>query len=191
MDQVGKDKGALESHFSGVVVAKLSGDMVSVLAFTYGMAGRQEQMRVPGGGGRFGENPKETATRELRDEVSEETAPFDLKEGHLSEVFRRSIPGDPRQGGGTHHKIFYAVDADELVCTFRRKSITEPDGVKLGQPSWHEAGALARKMFEDGTPKYHILAVLKVIETIASADEKVAGRYAGLLADYREFMNRA
>ena len=176
-----------ESHFSGVVVAKLNGDMISILALIYSMKGRLGQLRIPGGSKRYGEVPLDTAIRELRDEIAEEGEPFVLPTDCLHEVHRKSVPGDVKQGGGIHHKVFYVVSGENLVCTLRKQEIYEPDGVLLGSPSWHEATALVQRMFGDGSPVQHIIAVLKVIKIISS-DAQVAKRYGGFIAAHDRFI---
>lgn len=194
-----------ETHFSGGLVLKLSGEeMVSVLAFTYKMPdSTQTQIRVPGGSGisleveRDGEEkvtvyetPVQTLIREVQFEVSEEGRSFSLPRECAHELYRKTVPGDPRKGGGIHHKVFFAITDSDLVCTPRRASIYEPDGVLLGPPSWHEAEGLVRAMFSDRTPKYHPIAVLKLIEILAEMYPLVSRRYGKFLRGNEEFMRK-
>lgn len=179
-----------ETHFSGGLVFKLSGEeMLSILAFTYKMPdSRQIQMRLPGGTSRPGERPFDTLTRELQDEISDESKPFSLLSGNAHELYKKTVPGDPKKGGGIHHKIFFAILDSDLSCSLRRGSMYEPDGVLLGPPSLHEAESLVDSMFYDRTPKTHPVAVLKLIETLAEMYPLVSMRYRNLLSGNEPFM---
>lgn len=180
-----------ESHFSGGVVWKLSGDLISILGFNYQMPlSSHVTRRLPGGSGRHGETPFDTVARELRDELSEEDKQFSLATEAAREIYRKTVPGDPKKGGGFHHKVFFAIEESDLVCTLRRVSIHERDGVLLGSPALYEAEGLVKSMFEDRTPRYHPMAVLTLLKALAEISPAVAGRYGTFLASNEEFMRR-
>lgn len=181
-----------ESHWAGATIFRQSVAMsggIDILVIPYQeldstrKVHKDVQTRLSGGGNRHGESYAETLRRELRDELSDELMPFSLPDSAVSMLFKKDLPGNLDKGGGVHTKIFYAVEFKDMVCALRKdKDHHEPDGTILGIPFWLDSEDAVRRMEEERTPCYHILAVLELVRTLAEISEDVEKRYANLLA---------
>ncbi|MFA5841973.1 MAG: NUDIX domain-containing protein [Candidatus Paceibacterota bacterium] len=176
------------SHYAGAVVSKLApmGGLVSVLAFPYTMPNGVTQIRLPGGGSHEGETPEETLRRELEAEASKERSAFAIKPGEFWKIHQAVVPS--QDGAGEHHKIFFLIPIEALICTLRHEKKTENDHVVLGVPAWHEAEALVKRMFSDHTPKHHVIAVLKSLKITAEVSPAAASRYGAFLASCEPYL---
>jgi len=117
-----------KSHFSGIIIAREVGACPEVLMQPYLWEG-QRQVKFPGGMNNGGEQPVETAIREMQQETFLTAAADDLVEVHEFTPSR-----DP------HHTKFFFVtvkfDGDP-----RTESMPDNGGEELLPPEWCEVTA--------------------------------------------------